>query len=88
MRGRAIWNQPSSTERARQARAIFEAALYLDDHSVDALLGIAEAHLYDVYRYAYSSKDPGEQIRAAKAAVLKALALTPNSAYVQNRAQH
>ena len=78
IRGWARWNQHQSLEAARQARDFFEAALQLDEDNLDALLGVANAHMWEVNNYA--SEDREGQIRAAEAAAAKALALTPSSA--------
>jgi TolB-like protein len=78
LRGLAAWNQPLSVEAARQARHFFEAALRLDEHNIGALLGFANAHMWEVRSYA--SADRAGQIRAAEAAVRKALQLVPDSA--------
>jgi TolB-like protein/class 3 adenylate cyclase/Flp pilus assembly protein TadD len=79
MRGWALMNQPFSLDLARQARSLFEAALRLDDRNVDALIGLADAHLTEVRVFA--SADRSEQIRAAETATAKALKLSPNNAY-------
>jgi tetratricopeptide (TPR) repeat protein len=79
MRGWAIMNQPTSLERARQARDLFEAALRLDPLDVDALLGFAHSHLNEV-RF-LGSIDRDEQMRMAEAAVTKALTLVPHNAF-------
>ena len=63
---------------ARQARRFFEAALRLDEHNVDALLGLADTHMSEVNMYA--SGDRAGQIRAAEAAATKALKLAPDNA--------
>ena len=78
LHGRAAWNQHLSLEAARHARHFFEAALRLDEHNVEALLGVADAHMWEVNMYA--SDDRAGQIRAAEAAVTTALALAPDSA--------
>jgi TolB-like protein/Tfp pilus assembly protein PilF len=78
LRGLAAWNQPLSVEAARQARLFFEAALRLDEHNTGALLGFANARMWEVRSYA--SADRAGQIRAAEAAVRKALELVPDSA--------
>jgi TolB-like protein len=79
MRGRAILNRPPSVEDARRARALFEAALRLDDRNAEALVGLAGSHIFEVRTFA--STDPAEQVRAAETAIDKALALAPGSAY-------
>ena len=71
--GWAAWYRHRSLEAARQARRFFEAALRLDEHNVGALLGLADIHMSEVNMY--SSDDRAGQIRAAEAAVKKALAL-------------
>jgi class 3 adenylate cyclase/TolB-like protein/predicted Zn-dependent protease len=80
MRGKAVWHRVRSAESAREARRLFEAALRLDDDYVDALIGVADAHMFEVANMA--SDDPKEQIRLAAAAVSKALAVAPRSAKV------
>jgi TolB-like protein/class 3 adenylate cyclase len=80
MRGRAVWNQPLTLSRVREARGFFEAALALDDGNVAALLGLADAHIEEVVIFA--SDNRAEQIAAAEQAVSKALALAPDSASV------
>jgi TolB-like protein len=78
LRGWAAWNRHLSLGAARQARDFFEAALQLDNDNVGALLGFANAHIWEVNMYA--SEDRAGQIRAAEAAATKALALAPDSA--------
>ena len=78
LRGWAAWYRHRSLEAARQARHFFEAALRLDEDNVGALLGLADTHMSEVNMY--SSDDRAGQIRAAEAAVTKALALAPDSA--------
>jgi TolB-like protein/class 3 adenylate cyclase len=80
LNGWAAWNQPLSLEAARKARGFFEAALRLDEHNVSALLGLANAHMWEVNMYV--SNDREAQIRAAEAAAAKALAMNPNAADV------
>jgi len=78
LQGWATWHQDPSLEGARKARRCFEAALRLDPDHVDALLGFANAHLWEVNLYV--SEDRDGQIRAAEPAVARALALAPQSA--------
>jgi TolB-like protein len=80
LNGWAAWNQPLSLEAARKARDFFEAALRLDEHNVSALLGVANAHMWEVNMYV--SDDREAQIRAAEAAAAKALGMNPNTADV------
>jgi len=78
LHGWAAWYRHRSLESARQARRFFEAALRLDEHNVDALLGLADTHMSEVNMYA--SDDRAGQIRAAEAAATKALTLAPDNA--------
>ena len=78
LHGWAAWNRHLSLEAARKARKFFEEALRLDEHNVGALLGFANAHVWEVNMY--TSYDRAGQNRAAEAAVTKALALAPDSA--------
>jgi TolB-like protein len=78
LRGWAIWNQRRSPETSRQARGSFEAALRLDDRNISALLGLADAHIWEVN--CFISDDRPGQIGAADAAVRQALELAPRSA--------
>jgi len=78
LRGWAAWNQQRSREVAWQARASFEAALRLDGSNISALLGLTDAHIWEVNSFV--SDDPPGQIRAAEAAVKNALELAPRSA--------
>jgi TolB-like protein len=78
MRGMAIWNQRLTLETTRAARRLFEAALRLDERNVPALLGFANAHLWEVNTYVSDAR--AEQIQAADAAISRALVLAPSSA--------
>lgn len=79
MRGWAIMNEPFSIDHGEQARSLFEAALRLDDRNVDALIGLAFSHVMEVRVFASVNQD--EQIRAAEAAMAKALRIAPNNAH-------
>jgi TolB-like protein len=81
MRGRAVLNEDMSAEAARKARGCFEDALRLDERSVAALLGLADAHMWEVNMY--MSDNRAEQTRIAEAAALQALSLAPGSANVR-----
>jgi hypothetical protein len=48
MRGRAVLNEDMTIEAARKARDLFEQALRLDERNVAALLGLADAHMWEV----------------------------------------
>jgi TolB-like protein/DNA-binding winged helix-turn-helix (wHTH) protein len=81
LRGKAIWNRPPSLQRAREARAQFEAALRLDNKNVGALIGIAKAYAFEVHHY--GSGNPDNDIRAAEAALMNAMALSPDNLSVR-----
>ena len=76
--GWAAWNRNLSLESARRARRFFETALRLDDDNVEALIGFANAHMWEV-NMSYASDDREAQIRAAETAAKQALALAPDS---------
>jgi TolB-like protein len=77
--GWAAWNRNLSLESARRARRFFETALRLDEHNVEALIGFANSHMWEV-NMSYASADRAAQIRAAETAAKQALALLPDSA--------
>jgi TolB-like protein/Flp pilus assembly protein TadD len=81
MRGRAVLNEDVSVEAARSARRFFEDALRLDERNVAALLGLADAHMWEVNMY--MSHNRSEQTRIAEAAALQAVSLAPGSATVR-----
>jgi TolB-like protein len=81
MRGRAILNEDVSLEAAHRARRFFEEALSLDESNIPALLGLADAHVWELNMYL--SDDRLRQARIAECAALKALNLAPNSAQVR-----
>lgn len=78
LHGWASWNEPLSLEAARRARHFFEEALRLDEKNISALLGLANAHIWEVRMY--EASDRAGQVRAAAAAATKALNLDPDSA--------
>ncbi|HXY99520.1 MAG TPA: tetratricopeptide repeat protein [Stellaceae bacterium] len=82
LRGWAIWNQPPSSDRIREARRLFEAALALDPRNVDALIGLAGTHLTDVM--GFISDNRPEQVAQAEAAIDKAVSLAPNHPYAHH----
>ena len=79
MRGWAVYRRKLSPEGLRESRALFEAALRLDEDNTSALIGFAESHTTEVNAYASESRD--EQIRAAEQAIDKALRLAPGNAH-------
>jgi hypothetical protein len=58
--------------------------LRLDEHKVEALIGFANAHMWEV-NMSYASDDRLAQIRAAETAAKQALALAPDSDDVRDR---
>jgi TolB-like protein len=76
--GWAAWNRNLSLESARRARRFFETALRLDEDNVGALIGFANAHMWEV-NMSYASDDRDAQIRAAETAANQALVLAPDS---------
>lgn len=78
MRGWAVYRRQLSPEGLRESRALFEAALRLDEGNISALIGFAETHALEVNAYATESRD--EQIKAAEQAIDKALRLAPGNA--------
>src|SRR5215471_2277384 len=77
--GWAAWNRNLSLDSARRARRFFETALRLDEDNVGALIGFANAHMWEV-NMSYASDDRDAQIHAAETAAKQALALAPDSA--------
>jgi TolB-like protein/Tfp pilus assembly protein PilF len=80
MRGRAMINQSMSAETARKARGWFEEALRLDDRNVDAYVGLAWTHIYELLNYL--SDRPAQQMQAAERAISRASTLAPHNANV------
>jgi tetratricopeptide (TPR) repeat protein len=78
MRGWSIWFHRLSQDAARRAGECFEAALALDPDEVGALIGRANCLMWEVNMY--GSDDRAGQIRAAEAAVTRALSLEPDLA--------
>ena len=78
LRGWAILNQPLSLHRDRAACELFEAALRLDDHNVEALVGLAFYHGNDLRTFASTNR--GEQLHIAETTIAKALTLAPGNA--------
>ena len=78
MRGWAILNQALSLRRGREACDLFDAAIRLDDRNVEALIGLAFYHSYDVRMFASTNRD--EQLRIAEKAITEALTLAPGNA--------
>ena len=70
VQGWAKYHARMSIDEAREARRMFEEALRLDDNNVDALLGIADTHLWEIS--CFSSDARAEQLAAAEAALARA----------------
>jgi adenylate cyclase len=84
MRGWSILYRPHSPESLHEARSLFERALTIDDRHVQALVGLAETHVFEIGLM--WSKNPRAQVEAAGQAVTKALEIDPQYArahYVQ-----
>ena len=79
LRGRAMLHGSRSMVRFLDARRLFEEALRLDDQNAVALSCLALTHAYEVVNLL--ADDPAGQTRIAEAAILKSLALAPDSAY-------
>ena len=77
LRGRAMLQRWRPI--GREARMLFEEALRLDDRNAVALNGLAATHAYEVLNLL--ADNPVEQTRIAEAAIMKSLALVPDSAY-------
>jgi len=77
LRGRAMLQR--SRPIGQEARTLFEEALRLDDRNAVALNGLATTHAYEVLNLL--ADNPVEQTRIAEAAIMKSLALAPDSAY-------
>ena len=78
LRGWTVFFQKVSVAGAREARSIFEQALRIDNANADVLMGLTEAHLWEVN--AYMSEARAEQVRLAETAMSKASGLTPLTA--------
>ena len=78
MRGWAVMNRPSTKDTLIQARVLFEQALSLDSHDVDALAQIATILVFEVANGYY---DDGRAERLARADALlgEVLAKDPNN---------
>ncbi len=77
-RGMARWNKSWTAENMRQARGYFERALELDPENVDALVGIAAIDTASAVHFIVD--DAGPRLKAAEAALVKALSLVPQHA--------
>jgi TolB-like protein/class 3 adenylate cyclase len=77
-RGMARWNKNWTPEHMRQARGYFERALELDPENVDALVGIAAIDTASAVHFIVDDGDL--RLRAAEAALVKALSLAPEHA--------
>lgn len=81
LRGWGIKQLPPSLEHTREARALFEQALRLDEHNFPALLGFANT--LQTEAKCLACEDPPAQLRLAQSIIDKALALAPNDALTQ-----
>jgi TolB-like protein/class 3 adenylate cyclase len=85
LRARSLAQQ-SSLQSLRAARPLYEAALRLDERNVDALVGLAGGLIAELESWA--SPDRDGVLAAAEAAIMNALAISPDHArahYVRAR---
>jgi TolB-like protein/class 3 adenylate cyclase/lipoprotein NlpI len=78
MRGWSILHRPHRQESLQEARQAFEQALALDPRRAQALVGLAEAHLFEIGMM--WSHDVEGQLKAAVEAIRKALDIDPKYA--------
>jgi TolB-like protein len=81
MRGLVLFSRFAGRPDIVKARALFESALRLDPLSVHALVGFAGTHVLDLMLL--WADDPVGQIRAADAAIARALEIDPQRAEVR-----
>jgi TolB-like protein len=79
LRATAMLFRSRSMARCREARKLFDEALRLDDRNAVALNFLALTHAHEVVNQL--SDDPVGQTRIAEAAIVKSLALAPDSAH-------
>jgi TolB-like protein/class 3 adenylate cyclase/cytochrome c-type biogenesis protein CcmH/NrfG len=78
MRGWSIVLRPHTPESLREARQYFEKALELDERREQALVGLAETHIFEIGMM--WSKDVPGQLNLAIEAIAKALDISPKYA--------
>jgi len=78
MRGWAVMNRPSTKDTLIQAKALFEQALSLDSHDVDALAQIATILVFEVAN-GYYDDGRAERLATADAVLAEVLARDPNN---------
>lgn len=81
MRGLVLFSRFAGRPDVLKARALFESALRLDPFSVQALVGFAGTHVLDLMLL--WADDPVGQMRAADAAMARALEIDPQRAEVR-----
>jgi tetratricopeptide (TPR) repeat protein len=77
-RGRACWNKGLTPEYMTEARDLFERALTLDPHNLEALIGVAQVD--SALASNLFTNDRIARLASAEAAVIKALSMAPNHA--------
>ena len=78
MRGWSILYRPHTPDGLREARQNFELALALDARRAQALVGLAETHVFEIGMM--WSKDVPGQLQLAAGAIAKALEINPKYA--------
>lgn len=78
MRGWSILNRPHTPESLNEARQNFEKSLELDERRAQALVGLAETHIFEI-GMRWSNDVPG-QMRIATEAIAKVLEFNPKNA--------
>ena len=84
MRGWALHNRARTRETTIAALGLFQDALRIDDHNVDALVGIASVHANAV-AFRFHEHGDKERLRLADEALARVLSLDPNNAHALGR---
>src|SRR5215469_15521302 len=77
MRGWAVMNRPSTKNTMMEARGLFEQALSIDPHNIDALAQIATILVFEVAN-CYYENGRAERLARADALLAEVLATDPN----------
>jgi TolB-like protein len=79
LRGRATWMKPISRENYNECVNLFERALALDPHAVEAQIGLANTLIGRFIDF--PSDEPEVDLQRADEVITRALAASPNSAW-------
>jgi adenylate cyclase len=79
LRGRAAWTRPISRENYDEGVNLFERALALDPHAVEAQVGLANTLIGRFIDF--PSDEPEVDLQRADEVIARALAMSPNSAW-------